>query len=469
MQDDQRLLRSGSAVRESTLDEMAALGVTTVRAFVYWRDVAPDPTATVDPVFDATNPNAYPTGAFEPFDALVRSAYARGIDVILTPTAPLPSWASQCSGSQTVRRSCKPDVAAFQAFVTALGLRYDGAHRDANSVLVPRVTSWAVWNEPNVAAWMTPQYRKVGSRTVPFSPARYRRLLQAAVAALGATGHGGDRILGGETAPIGHTTAPLSRRPVATAEFLRDLFCLSPSNGRLTGTAARDQGCSGDLALGISGVAHHPYARGGSRGPLTPPRPDEITIASPGRLTAIVDAAARLGRLRTKLPIFYTEYGIQSSPPDKSLGVPLTTQAAELNHADYMAYTQGRVGSVAQYLLQDDRPVAGFQTGLRFANGRAKPSLAAYAFPIWVVRSGIYVRVFGQVRPASRRRGGERISIHVRPNGTKVFQTYATVTTNLRGYIFVKLRSKAGTWRLYWQPSTGGPARLSRQAQEASR
>ncbi|HEY8865401.1 MAG TPA: hypothetical protein VIM22_00595, partial [Solirubrobacteraceae bacterium] len=49
VQDDQRLLNSGPAARDQTLDEIQSLGVDTVRAFVFWRSVAPTPSATVSP------------------------------------------------------------------------------------------------------------------------------------------------------------------------------------------------------------------------------------------------------------------------------------------------------------------------------------------------------------------------------------------------------------------------------------
>ena len=60
-----------------------------------------------------------------------------------------------------------------------------------------------------------------------------------------------------------------------------------------------------------------------------------------------------------------------------------------------------RVRSVAQYLVNDDANVNGFQSGLRFVTGRAKPSLGAYRLPIWVRAGGSSVTVFGQVRPAA--------------------------------------------------------------------
>ena len=41
MQDDGLLFRSGGAVRDQTLDEMAALGADVIKAQVYWNEISP--------------------------------------------------------------------------------------------------------------------------------------------------------------------------------------------------------------------------------------------------------------------------------------------------------------------------------------------------------------------------------------------------------------------------------------------
>ena len=41
MQDDALLFRSGAAVRDRTLDEMAALGAGVIKAQLYWNEVSP--------------------------------------------------------------------------------------------------------------------------------------------------------------------------------------------------------------------------------------------------------------------------------------------------------------------------------------------------------------------------------------------------------------------------------------------
>jgi len=86
------------------------------------------------------------------------------------------------------------------------------------------------------------------------------------------------------------------------------------------------------------------------------------------------------------------------------------------------------------------------QTGLRFKNGKAKPSLGAYRLPIWITRSGSGVRVWGWVRPAA----GTPQTVQIQ-NGQKKFRTVKTVRTNARGYFDVRIGRKAGSkWRFLW-------------------
>ena len=74
-QDDGLLQRSGPVVQARALTAIKAVGATTVRVLVGWRNLAPDPSSVLPPAhFDAADPNAYPAGAFDSLDALVRGA-----------------------------------------------------------------------------------------------------------------------------------------------------------------------------------------------------------------------------------------------------------------------------------------------------------------------------------------------------------------------------------------------------------
>src|SRR3954463_10984214 len=165
MEDDHLVLYSGPAVRDSTLDQMHRLGVTTLQVLVIWRHLAPSPRSSTHPVFDANDPASY--SGWEPYDGVVASAQARGIRVLFTPTGPIPDWASECGRKVSRRWVCSPRVSDYGDFVEALGRRYS------------TVDAWSFWNEPNHSAWLRPQ-----STAAP----RYRALARAGLAPLYPTG-----------------------------------------------------------------------------------------------------------------------------------------------------------------------------------------------------------------------------------------------------------------------------------------
>jgi hypothetical protein len=469
MQDD-LLLQYGTADdRERTLDEFRELGADTVHATVIWGRLAPRPTSKRRPRFDASDPRAYGAGAWDALDGLVRGARARGLRVLLTPSGAAPAWGSDCSGSVALRRICRPDVREFQRFVTALGRRYSGSYREANGETLPAVRSWSVWNEPNHGAWLRPQYSRRGGSMQPESPYRYRRLLTASLRALRATGHRGDRLLMGETAPIGKTSGAWSKRTMAPLDFYRAVLCVDARGRRLRGRAARLVRCpSKPFRLDVTGVSHHPYGSGGADDPRRRGGDGDLTVASLARLVRLLDGAARAGRVKKRLPLFVTEYGIQTDPPDTRSGASLGRQSEWLNTANYMLYAQPRVHSVAQFELRDERDPDSFNTGLRFADGRAKPALSAYRLPLAVVTLRKVTRVWGQVRPPAPGARPE-VEVQYRTSKRSDFKRLRTVTvTNPNGYFAFTTRKRARLWRLVWTDD-GGRVYRGRTARASSR
>ena len=398
-QDDVVLLGSGDAVRERALDELAALGVDGIRVLVHWGHVAPANGAPRRPAgLVASDPRAYDLAAL---DALLAGAERRGMHLLMTPTGPGPRWA-------------RFDAAEFGRFVAALGRRY------------PQQRRWAIWNEPNNPRWLRPQY--VGRR--PASPERYRRLVRAAVGALRATGHRADEILVGETAPIGGVTGRAAGSPMMPGPFLRALLCARC--GR----------------LGATGLSHHAYTRGGSRSPHFPALPGELSTSTLGELVGLARG----------LPVHLTEGGWQTSPPDPLFGVSAARQAEYLNELEWMVRAHPRVRSVPQYLLVDERSTGGFQSGLRYVDGLAKPALAAYRLPLWVRRRGATVTVWARARAASRAPG--RLVVERRLAGGRWRAVRAVPASE---DVVVRLRSRPARWRVRWNGAT------SRTAAEARR
>jgi hypothetical protein len=445
-QDDGSLLFSTYQRRQSTLDELKALGVDTIRANLLWNWVAPAPNSKRRPAgFDATDPAAYD---WFRFDELARGAAARGIVLQWTITGPIPSWASDCNSPVSLRHICRPNAREFGNFVKAVGRHYSGSFAG-----IPRVSRWSLWNEPNQAGWLYPQTE---------APGLYRALAYAGIAALRATGHAHDQILLGETSPLGRHTGTKAKRNMPPAAFWRGLFCIDTRGHKTTKSSA----CRHFKQLRATGVAHHPYTRGAGGSPISVVGRDDVTLASIGRLETVIDQARRQRRIPSRLPIYLTEYGVQTNPPDRDAGVSPSLAATWLNQADWMAYNDPRIRSVAQYELLDERPLGGFQTGLRTYKGRAKPTLAAYRLPIWPVYKRGRTTVWGQVRPGGR---GAKVNVSYQSKRGSHWRTLKTVrVSSSHGFFRLVTSRRAYRWRLGWK-GPSGHTQVSRTAAPAAR
>lgn len=483
LQDDDALIYSPPDKVQKTLDTLAAIGVDRVRATVVWGAIAPHPTSRHRPRFDATNPNAYPPGVWTHYDELVRLAQAHGIGVDFNVSAPAPYWAAtKRAPVDYAKRDYYPSTSQFAQFVTAVGRRYSGhfmAPGSAEATPVPRVDYWSIWNEPDEGGWLTPQWQRLRNGTyVPEAAIMYRGLVDAAWRALSHTGHAGDTILIGETAAKG---APghgvgISMRPMP---FLRALYCVDTRYRPLRGNAAAELSCPRTPTAAAftaahpglfraTGYAHHPYSFHFAPQVHTADT-DTATLADLSRLERALDrifASYRL-HIRGGLPLYLTEYGYQSRPPDPFVEFTAQQQAAFINQAEYMAYRDPRVRAFSQFLLVDDRPKSGekvgsvaywstFQTGLIDFNGRPKPAYAAYRIPLWlpVARHGSRVAVWGQVRLAPRNTI-QTATLEYAPAGQPFAALRVLQTANAEGFILAHVRiPQAGSVRLTWENPT---------------
>jgi hypothetical protein len=434
IQDDTVLLNGNPG---PALDQMKALGATTIHTLAFWGKIAPSANSARRPAGDLSNPASYSDAAWAPYDALVRGASARGLQILMSPTGFTPRWAG-CRRLPRRIHNCRPNAKLYQAFVTALGRRYSGTYRDSAGNVLPRVGRWSIWNEPDQIGWIYPQAS---------APLIYRNLVYAGLAGLRNSGHGRDQVLLGETAPTkrGRNSDPTS--------FLLNVFCVDARGHRLRGKAGRRMGCTHFKRLsGITGIAHHPYNNAAGGPALKRPRgAGDITLAVISRLNRVLRAGARGHAIRGGLPIYFTEYGIQTNPPDRKFGVSPSHQAMWLNEADYTAYRNRSVRSVAQYELVDDPVTSVFNTGLFFKNGRAKPSLGAYRLPIWVKRRGSRVSIWLWVRPAA----GKRQQVQIQHASGHSYRTVTTKSTNSRGFATVTERGTSGKWRIAWTGPDG--------------
>jgi hypothetical protein len=459
---DDALLVSDAATQARTLDTMKALGADRVRVTLVWRAVAPAGGEATKPAgFDATNPAAYPAGAWDPYDRLVRLAKERALRVSFAVGAPAPNWATGTPPTQPeIDATFDPSAAEFAAFVRAAGRRFAGVHY------------WSLWNEPNQAASLTPQWLRDPrdpQRWVPTAPQVYRRLLDAGWSALQESGHARDTILIGETAPKGLLDARDVTRSTDPQRFVRELYCLDDNLQLYQGTSAQVRNCpTSDQAatfvrehpalFAATGWAHHPYEL--SLAPDRVPHHSDVWVTM-GNLR---DLARLLRRIRARYGqsaeapprLYLTQYGYQTKPPDPE-GVSLAQQAEYLNQAEYLAWRNRSVRTLGQFLLKDSGPPVNttYQSGLRTAEGVRKPAYDAYALPVWLpsprIRTGQALKVWGLVRAAPA--GGRvQVSIQVRRRGADAWERVARrATTGTRGYLNTTVAvHTSGDLRLVW-------------------
>jgi hypothetical protein len=464
-----------------TLATFRSLGLTRVRVTVAWNSLAPAPNSrTVPKRFKGGDPNSYPASNWKVYDAIVRDAKAAGIGLDLTLTGPAPRWATGPGIPAGTHLQWKPSAVQFGAFAKAVGTRYSGSYKPrGQSSPLPRVTFWAIWNEPNYGYYLAPQ--TINHDSIEVGAALYRGLLDHAWSGLAASGHkpGRDTILIGETAPRGLDHGIGSFQGVKPLRFLRALYCVDSSYRQLRGSAASTRGCpttaSGSrqfrrqnpALFSASAFADHPYALQGHPAPPNVPTnlngpgrsdPDFADLPEVPRLEGVLDRLNRIYGSGKHYNIWSTESAYRTNPPDP-VGTSLSNQALWLNQAEYISYKQRRISSYDQYLLVD--PVSGsFASGLETVNGVHKPSFDAYRMPLFLpttsTRRGRSLEVWGCVRPAHFARGPQQVAIRFRAGSAGAFTTVKTVRiTNPRGYFDVRVTfPSSGQVDLAWSSFT---------------
>jgi len=413
---DETLLVESGATRVGTLDEVRALGADMIKVQVNWATVAPGGRRKPSG-FDGADPNAYP--GWTRYDQVLADAKARGFKVMFALAPPAPGWATPPRRDR--EGVTRPSAREFGRFATAAARRFPG------------VDVWTIWNEPNHPGHLYPQSTKGGR---PVAPHLYRGLVRAAVRGLQRGGVGRDPILFGELLPIGK---PIDgpKRNLKPLKFLRSFFTGKPLSG-------------------LDGFAYHPYTR--AAGPLLrEPSGDDATIRSYGRVLRTLDAARSRGKLRgPKLPIWNTEFGFQTNPPDpygaRLKSVPRFWSLSEL----WFSYSNRRVKSISQYTMNDQPGDPSlWQSGLRFANGALKADIYAnFRLPILVRQLGPgAVEVRGDARP-----GGAGSIVQIFQRGRKgPFKPLGgpMQVRNVRGYFVSRYRIPKAAGRTFYFTAGG--------------
>jgi hypothetical protein len=301
-------------------------------------------------------------------DPVLDGLRQHGIEVVLQLVG-TPSWANGGKASNYAPTTSAP----FGAFATAAATQY------------PWVKRWVIWNEPNQVRWLRPTSAVI--YTI--------RLLNPAYAAIHSAIRGA-LVAGGGTAPRGSTGGV---SPVAWI-------------GGMHAAHAR-----------LDAYAHNPY-------PLDPKRESPltggcdhcttVTMATIGRLVSLV------GRDFPKARIWLTEYGYQTNPPDRLLGVTRALQARYIGEGAYAAFRAPKVDMLIQFLYRDEPSLARFQSGLVSLTNAVKPAYAAFQLPLAQISS---TTLWGQLRaPAA----GSTAQLERRVGSR--WQTFATVQASTGRY-----------------------------------
>lgn len=299
-----------------------------LRVNLYWNRVATSrPTNPSDPADSAYDWSAY--------DTLVQRANAVNVKLVFSVFA-TPGWANGGKAFQYAPN----DIGDLQAFSEAAARRF------------PSVKLWLAWNEPNAPNFLKPQSEVEGGVRVFTSPRIYAQICNAVTDGVRAGGNGttvGCGVLNpsGKLRPTGGP-----RESVAPIVFLEGM----------KRAGAR-----------VSVVAVNPYPASPSLAPNEAPNsPTFITLGNIGKLISTVD------RLWGKRPIWVTEYGYQTNPPDRQFGVSWATQAKYLTQAFAIARKNPRIGMFLWFQLKDEPRLAGWQAGVISTTNKKKPSYNAF-------------------------------------------------------------------------------------------
>jgi hypothetical protein len=330
---------------DSTFPVLQSLDVQVVRMELVWggtNGVAnkqpAEPTDPTDPAYD-----------WSAYDRAIESANAAGIQVFLTIVG-TPGWANGDQGPQRPPRS----FAALRDFAYAAARRYSGTMLDtATGFILPRVTMWLAWNEPNNPVFLQPQFTHVHGKWQMTSAVAYAQICNSVYDGVHAAG-GPEQVACGATAPRGYNDPNAPRQSSSPLAFLRAV--------KKAGLRTFDA------------WAHHPYYGSPSQTPTT--RNVGSHTVGFGNIDVLIN---ELTRLYGPKHLWITEYGYQTRPPDMFFGVSWTKQAEYLREAYEIARANPRIDLFTWFLLDDNTSLNGWQSGLRTATGQDKPAFAVFA------------------------------------------------------------------------------------------
>ena len=145
-----------------------------------WAQIAPQAESRTAPRgFNAADPASYPAANWAPYDEMVELAHADGLggrpdaERRRAPVGRGPGDPAAALDNQFW--AWRPSAKAFGQFARAAGERYSGTYVPPGQTSpLPRVSFWAIWNEPNFGEDLGPQ--AIDGSTVSVAPGMYRGL-----------------------------------------------------------------------------------------------------------------------------------------------------------------------------------------------------------------------------------------------------------------------------------------------------
>ncbi len=289
------------------------------------------------------------------YDRTALYAGANGISLLFSITG-TPRWAN---GGQSSNRP-PLNYTDLRDFAYAAAARYSGRYIGDDGRTLPAVHLWAAWNEPNNPVFLRPQFVKRSGKWVIQSAISYAKICNAVYSGVHATQFKGEQVACGVTGPRGNNN-PTSARPAASPiAFLE---------------AAKKAGMKT-----FDAYAHNPYYGVPTETPTTKPPPTASGQAPTAITFANIDTLiADVTRLYGRKPLWITEYGYQTNPPDGQFGVSWARQARYLTQAFAIARKNPRITMMLWFLVRDQPDLSGWQSGLMTVNGKKKPAYDAFA------------------------------------------------------------------------------------------
>jgi hypothetical protein len=331
--------------------QLARTGAGLLRVNLWWagpgiRVSTSKPRRPADP-----NDRAY---NWDTYDRTVRFAAVNGIEPVFSILG-TPPWANRARGWNVAPTNARD----LRLFAAAAQRRYSGTFRNAEGVTLPRVSLWMAWNEPNNPVFLKPQYRRTSKGWVIQSGRDYAKICNAIIQGVKSVQRS-SKVACGATSPRGNNNPNSSRPSVSPLPFLR---------------AMKAGG-----ARGFDAYAHHPYYQSPAETPSTKPQPgprgQAPTAVTLGNIDVLIRELTRLYGSRAR--VWISEYGYQTNPPDRIIGVTYAKQAKYLTEAVAIARRNPRIDMFLWFLLRDEPRLGGWQSGLTTVTGKRKQSFNAF-------------------------------------------------------------------------------------------